>query len=185
MQHSYLEVELRNDHVAADELCLGLGAMSWCDSMRVTQGSVTLEHIRNYGELHAMLQMCQQSPDKIGCDDSLMGGGPGLVGEVLQDTQAGGANAYTRRVSNDVHYNAPLLDALTPYSGGTNIVPGQTSIRLAVPLISSISATARNTSRSGCSERRRSSLSLVWLGRPVPAFGPPPAGRATRAQPPP
>jgi hypothetical protein len=137
-QHSYLEVSLRNDHVAADELCLGLGGMSWCDSMRVTQGSVTLEHIRNYGELHAMLQMCQQSPDKIGCDDSLMGGGPGLVGEVLQDTAAGADYQFTRRVSKDVHYNAPLLDARTPYSGGTNIVPGQTSIRLAVPLISSI-----------------------------------------------
>jgi hypothetical protein len=137
-QHSYLEFECRNDHPAADLLCLGLGGMSMVESIRVSQGSVTLEHIRNYGELTAMLQMCQQSPDKIGTDGSLMDGGAGLVGVVQIDTQAGGANANTRLVSNDVHYNAPLLDAKVPQFGGSNTIPGQGSMRLAVPLISSI-----------------------------------------------
>jgi hypothetical protein len=138
-QHSYLEVTVENKHPTAGEfLCLGLGPMSWCESLRITQGSVTLSHIRNYGELTAMLQMCQQSPDKIGTDDSCMGGGAGLVGQVEYD--ATNAGAVTRRVSNDVHYNEPLLEGLEPYNdGGTgHVVPGNKNIRLAVPLISSI-----------------------------------------------
>ncbi len=142
-QHSYLEIELENQHEANEFLCTGFGPMSWCQAMRVTQGSVTLEHIRNVGELYAMLQICQQSPDRIKTEDSLMcgygdntsvlnyvvdqrtSGGKSGVGRVLQVAPTGN-NTTTGNLSGDFTLATPTggTQAKGTYTcPGTDAVP--------------------------------------------------------------